>query len=256
MKKIAFANQKGGVAKTTSVIGIGSALATRGFKVLLVDADPQSNLSNTLGFRYNPDDPKPTILEVLTGEVSAKDAIQKRENGAHPFYVLPSTLRLSGIDLVLAGATSREYVLSDAMESVKGYDYVLVDCPPSLGLLPINVMAYCTEVYIPLQVEPYSLEGMAELIKTVKSLNKRINPKLAVTGVICTMFTKTRLHAEVVEAVRKYFGNIVFSTMIRKNIALAEASGQTRTIFEHDSKSLGAQDYNALAEEIIARRAS
>jgi len=257
MKKLAFTNQKGGVGKTSSVAGIGSALASKGFKVLLIDADPQGNLSSSLGFRENPEHPNLTILEVLRGTISAEEAIQKRDNGEHPFFILPSSLRLAGVELELAGADSREYVFADALEKVRGFDFILVDCPPSLGLLPINVLAYCDEVVIPLQVEPFALEGMAELMKTVKRLNKRINPNLSIAGVICTLYdSRKKLHREVVEMVKGYFGDMVFQTLIRDNIAIAEASGQSKTIFEHNPRSLGAKDYAALADEIIARRVS
>lgn len=255
MVKIAFTNQKGGVGKTSSVIGVGAALSQLNYKCLLVDTDPQAHLSISLGIRPNVDKPIPGIYEVLRGEVAAVDAIIKRD-GERPLWILPSHLDLAGVELELAGKpTGREYVFADAMENVTGFDYVLIDCGPSLGLLPINTMAYCNDVIIPLQVEFLALQGMQKLLDIVELVRKRINTKLKVSGVICTMYdSRKRLHKEVVETVREYFGDIVFKTVIRDNISIAEAPSHGKSIFEYKADSFGAQDYAALAEEIIARR--
>jgi len=253
MRKIAFANQKGGVGKTTSVISTGAALAKIGMKCLLIDADPQAHLSISLGIA--PNSSKPGIYEVLRGEVPASGAIIKRDRHENPLWILPSSIDLAGADIELSSIAGREYILREALEDITGFDYCLIDCGPSLGLITLNTMTYVDNLFVPLQVEFLALQGLSKLLEIVEVSRKRLNKNLNISGVICTMVDRRKkLHREVIENVYEHFGEVVFKTFIRHNISLAEAPSHGQTIFEYRPDSSGANDFLALAKEIIERR--
>jgi len=248
MKIIALLNQKGGVGKTTSCINIGAGLAKLGQKVLLVDLDPQAHLTCSLGIQA--DDSDKTIYEILKGEKTASEVLVDR-GGIH---VIPSSLNLSGAEIELSGVAGREFLLREAFTPLSGYDYVLLDCPPSLGLLTLNALTTAQEVYIPLQTEFLALQGMSKLLQTIEVVKKRLNPPLEITGIIGTRFdSRKNLNQEVVSKIKGHFGNKLFPTLIRDNVALAEAPSFGKTIFEYKPDSYGADDYNHLCQDILAR---
>jgi chromosome partitioning protein len=247
MKTIALTNQKGGVGKTTSTINIGAGLAKLGKKVLLIDLDPQANLTYSLKVHSNRVDKN--IYHTLKGKVAAKDAIIKH-NG---FDYIPSSLELSGAELELANEPAREGLLKNVLEQIKEdeYDFVLIDCPPNLGLLTLNAFTAVEDIFIVLQSEYLALHGLSKLLDLIKIVQQRLNNRLAVGGIICTLYdSRKNLNKEVVGHIQDYFGEKVFSTIIRDNVALAEAPSHHKTIFEYDENSNGAKDYFALAKEI------
>ncbi|HCI69732.1 MAG TPA: chromosome partitioning protein ParA [Balneola sp.] len=247
MKTIALTNQKGGVGKTTSTINIGAALAKLGKKVLLIDLDPQANLTYSLKMHSNRVDKN--IYHALKGKATAKEAIIKH-NG---FDFIPSSLELSGAELELANEPAREGLLKNVLEQIKEdeYDFVLIDCPPNLGLLTLNAFTAVEDIFIVLQSEYLALHGLSKLLDLIKIVQQRLNNRLAVGGIICTLYdSRKNLNKEVVGHIQDYFGDKVFSTIIRDNVALAEAPSHHKTIFEYDEKSNGAKDYFALAKEI------
>ncbi|MAT54197.1 MAG: ParA family protein [Bacteroidetes bacterium] len=245
-KVISLLNHKGGVGKTTSVINIGAGLAQLGRKVLLVDLDPQANLTVSLGIPRQP----VTIYECMRGE-SELEPYQLKEN----VDVIMSTLDLSGAELELINEAGREYILRELFEPVKEeYDYIIIDCPPSLGLLTLNALAASDYVYIPLQTEFLALQGLAKIKQVIDKVKFRLNRKLDIGGVIGTMYDGRKiLNRDVMETIKKYFGEKVFDTLIRDNVALAEAPSQRKDIFEYNPNSLGAEDYMNLCKEIIQR---
>lgn len=248
MKILTFSNQKGGVGKTTTVQNLGKGLELLGKKVLLIDLDAQGNLTDSYGIDSNKLDK--TIYNVLKGGASIRDVVCS-SNGID---IIPSNLELSGADLEFSSIPGREFLLRDALEEIKGYDYVLVDCPPNLSIMTLNALSAADKVYIPLQTEYYSIKGMAQLLDSIKLIKKRINPKLEVGGVICTMYDSRRnLNREIKGIIQEYFEGKVLDTYIRENISLAEAPSKSMTIFEYKSNSNGAEDYNSLAKEIIKR---
>ncbi len=245
-KVISLLNHKGGVGKTTSVINIGAGLAQLGRKVLLVDLDPQANLTLSLGIPRQP----VTIYECMRGE-SELEPYQLKEN----VDVIMSTLDLSGAELELINEAGREYILRELFEPVREeYDYIIIDCPPSLGLLTLNALAASDYVYIPLQTEFLALQGLAKIKQVIDKVKFRLNRSLEIGGVIGTMYDGRKiLNRDVMETIKKYFGEKVFDTLIRDNVALAEAPSQRKDIFEYNSASLGAEDYMNLCKEIIQR---
>ncbi|MFY0697126.1 MAG: ParA family protein [Balneola sp.] len=247
MKTIALTNQKGGVGKTTSTINIGAGLAKLGKKVLLIDLDPQANLTYSLKMHSNR--MEKTIYHTLKGKAKAHEAIVKH-NG---FDFIPSSLELSGAELELANEPAREGLLKNVLEQIKEdeYDFVLIDCPPNLGLLTLNAFTAVEDIFIVLQSEYLALHGLSKLLDLIKIVQQRLNNRLAVGGIICTLYdSRKNLNKEVVGHIQDYFGDKVFSTIIRDNVALAEAPSHHKTIFEYDGKSNGAKDYFALAKEI------
>lgn len=249
MPTIALINQKGGVGKTTSTINLGAGLAMLGKSVLLVDLDPQAHLTYGLGIQAH--ELEATVYEVLRGNVPAQEAVVKRDG----LEVLPSSLSLSAAEVELSGMAGREFLLKEALANLPPYDFVLLDCPPSLGLLTLNALTAAQEVFIPLQTEFLALQGMSKLIETVNVVKKRLNPDLTISGIIGTQFdARKNLNREVVEKIREYFADKLFETLIHDNVALAEAPSYGQTIFEYRPDCRGAQDYLALSQEAVARR--
>ncbi|MBX7143264.1 MAG: ParA family protein [Oligoflexia bacterium] len=257
---IAVVNQKGGVGKTTTTVNLGAALSQLGKKVLLVDIDAQSNLGTHIGITKaeegqesleTPPQPESTIYDVLKGKKEIKEVIIKRSPGMD---VVPSSLFLSAADLELGGVVGRELILKRALEKIKSdYDVVLIDCPPALGLLSLNALAAAQQVIIPVQSEYLALHGVRQLLDTIDQVRGIYNPSLIVGGVlICLHDNRKRLARVVSDTVRAYFGDLVFDTVIRTNVALAEAPAGGQTIFEYSPKSTGAEDYLALAKEVLS----
>lgn len=245
-KIISLLNHKGGVGKTTSAINIGAGLVELGKKVLLIDLDPQANLTVSLGIprqRY-------TIYESLRGESELVPYTYK-EN----MDIIIATLDLSGAEMELINEAGREFILRELFEPVKEeYDFIIIDCPPSLGLLTLNALTSSDYVYIPLQTEFLALQGLAKIKQVIDKVRFRLNKKLEIGGVVATMYDSRKvLNRDVVETIKKYFGNKVFETLIRDNVSLAEAPAQRQDIFEYNSKSSGAIDYLNLCEEILQR---
>lgn len=246
MKTIAFTNQKGGVGKTTSTINVGAGLCLQGKKVLMIDLDPQANLTYSL--RMNSQRIDNTIYDVLKGRIAPEDAIISH-NG---FDILPSSIDLSGAEMEFANEPARETLLKNNLGKLgKDYDYILVDCPPNLGLLTLNAFTAVNEIFIVLQSEYLALHGLSKLMDVIRVVKERLNPEISISGIICTLFDgRKNLNREVVDHIKDYFGDKVFNTIIRDNVALAEAPSHHKTIFEYDSESYGAQDYMALSKEI------
>lgn len=246
MRIIALTNQKGGVAKTTSTINIGAALAQLHKKVLLVDLDPQHNLTVSLGIPAHELDK--TIYDLLKKNAQPEEVIVHR----NALDVLPASLRLSAADIELSNIPGREFLLKEALAPVKGYDFILLDSPPSLGLLTLNALTAAQEIFIPLQTQFLALQGISMLMETVQVVQTRLNPTLEVSGIIATLFDgRKKLDREVIDYIQELFGDKLFRTFIRENVALAEAPSFGQTIFEYRINSHGAEDYLALANEII-----
>ncbi len=254
MRRIALINQKGGVGKTTSTVNLGAALAQLGRRVVLVDLDPQANLSAHLGIEAPPG--SPSTYTVLTGSHSMGEALQDRGE----LRVLPANIDLSGAELELASKFGREQILGEILddwEAASGgdpADYVLVDCPPSLGLLSINALVATREALITLQTEFLALQGMSQLVNVVQELRRRMNPELEISGILpCLYDSRLLLAREVLGEIRKYFPDRVFKRTVRANVKLAEAPSFGKTIFEYAPESKGAADYLEVAREVIAQ---
>lgn len=248
---ISVANQKGGVGKTTTTVNLGACLAYVGKKVLLIDSDAQGNATSGLGVRKP--DVKQDIYDVLVNEVPIKETILEtiREN----LSIVPATLQLAGAEIELTSMMARESRLKSALEDVNDeYDFILIDCPPSLGHLTINAFTASDAILIPVQCEYYALEGLSQLLNTVRLVQKHFNPELEIEGVLLTMFdARTNLGAEVVEEVRRYFQEKVYDTIIPRNVRLSEAPSHGKPIIDYDPRSKGAEVYQALAKEVLVR---
>lgn len=248
---LAIANQKGGVGKTTTAINLGAALAAFEKRVLLVDCDPQGNATRGLGERAG----KPHLYHALTGEVSLLDVA--RPTKFPNLDLVPADRDLVGVEVEFVGNPGWEGRLRNALASVSDrYDYLLIDCPPSLGHLTVGALSAAEGVVVPLQCEYFALEGVSELVSTVRRVQGGLNPKLRIEGILPTMFDeRTNLSREVVDEIRRHFGDRVFRTVVPRNIRLAEAPSHGQPILSYDIKSRGAEAYLALAREIIGRAA-
>jgi chromosome partitioning protein len=248
-KTIAICNQKGGVGKTTTAINLGTYLAFSGKRTLLIDIDPQGNATSGLGI--NKHDLKISIYDLLIDESDPKPIIIP--TGINSLSLLPSTISLTGAEVELVGAMGREYRLKKALSSILGdYEFILVDCPPSLGLLTINALAAADTVLIPIQCEYYALEGLSQLVNTVNLVKTNINSSLAIEGVLLTMADyRTNITNEVIEEARKFFKEKVYNTVIPRNVKLTEAPGFGKPIALYDKVSIGAQRYKAFADELL-----
>lgn len=247
---IALANQKGGVGKTTSSVNLSSSLAFLGKKVLLVDIDPQGNASSGVG--VNKGEIEYCIYDVLVDDVAIQDVLQKTD--LDNLNVIPATIQLAGAEVELVPAISREIRLKKAIDSIRDdYDYVIIDCPPSLGLLTLNALTAADSVLIPVQCEYYALEGLSQLLNTIRIVQKHLNEDLQIEGVLLTMLdARTNLGIQVIEEVKKYFQNKVFNTIIPRNVRLSEAPSHGKPILLYDAKSKGAEVYLELAKEVVA----
>jgi chromosome partitioning protein len=252
-KIIAITNQKGGVGKTTTSINLSSAIAETGKKVLVIDMDPQGN--TTSGFGVNKNELENTVYELILGECSLGEAIIK--NVATNVSLLPSNVNLAGAEVDLLDRDDKSFILKKEMDYVADeYDYVIIDCPPSLNMLTINAMTTATSVIVPIQCEYYALEGVSQLIHTINLVRERLNPELTIDGVVFTMYDgRTNLSQQVVENVKENLNHHIYNTMIPRNIRLAEAPSFGQPITVYDPKSAGAEAYRELAKEVIAHNA-
>ena len=248
-KTVVFANQKGGVGKTTTAANLGAYVAEAGKKVLLVDFDPQGNLSSCVGADRN----KAGIYEVIVGKSSIGNALQK--SAMDGMDILSSNIHLTGANVELINVEDREYYLKNSLAEVRdSYDYIFIDCPPSLGVLTLNGLTAADSVIIPLQCEYFALEGLSLLLQTVKSVQKELNPQLAIDGILFTMYdSRTRLANEVVQEVSGYFKDKVFRTIIPRNIRLSEAPSHGIPVNLYDKTCIGARSYERLAGEVLDR---
>lgn len=250
-KVFVFVNQKGGVGKTTSAINLGSYITLMGKKTLLIDFDPQGNMSSGVGIKIR----NPSIYEALIKKVEIEKTIQ--ETAIKNLFIIPASIDLSGATIEFVDAERREFFLFDALRKIRNeYDYILIDCPPSLGLLTLNALAAADTVHIPLQCEYFAVEGLKLLLETIHRVQMGINPKLRVGGVFFTMYDpRTNLAQDVVRQVRAYFEgkNVLLKTIIPRNVKLSEAPSHGKPICTYDGKCLGALSYKKLAEEVLAR---
>ena len=251
-KIIAIANQKGGVGKTTTAINLAASLAVLDHKVLVIDADPQAN--TTSGLNFSPDsDEKRTVYEVMEGKISAEDALIQTEIAN--LHMIPSHINLVGVEIEMLDVPERESVLRNALAPIRdNYDFILIDCSPSLGLVTVNCLTAADSVIIPVQPEFFALEGLGKLLQTIRLVQEGVNPALNIEGFLVTMFDgRTRVHTQVVAELREHFGDMVFRTIIQRNIRLSEAPSHGKPIVLYDIMSTGAGNYLNLAKELLEK---
>ncbi|NLL75780.1 MAG: ParA family protein [Clostridiales bacterium] len=251
-RTIAVANQKGGVGKTTTSINLSASLAEKGKKVLVIDTDPQGN--TTSGFGINKNELDNTVYELILGECSIQECIIK--NIVPGVSIIPSNVNLAATEIELIGVEKKEFILRNEVDWVKDqYDYIIIDCPPSLNMLTINAMTTADSVLVPIQCEYYALEGLSQLIHTVNLVKERLNPDLEIEGIVFTMYdSRTNLSMQVVENVKNHLKQNIYKTVIPRNIRLAEAPSYGMPINMYDAKSAGAEAYLLLADEVINRK--
>ena len=252
MKTISIINQKGGVGKTTTSINLSASLAAKGKKVLVIDTDPQGN--TTSGFGVEKNDLDNTVYELMLSECSIKECILN--DVIDGVSIIPSNVNLAAAEIELIGVDRKEYILKREVEWIKdSFDYIIIDCPPSLSMLTINAMTTANSVLVPIQCEYYALEGLSQLIHTIDLVQQRLNPNLLIEGVVFTMYdVRTNLSNQVVENVRNNLDAKIYDTLIPRNIRLAEAPSYGLPINLYDSKSAGAESYRLLAKEVIDRK--
>ena len=250
-RTIVIANQKGGVGKTTTAINLSASLAEAEKKVLVIDIDPQGN--TTSGFGIEKDEQENTIYELLLGECEIEECMIVTE--FDDLTIIPSNVNLAAAEIELVGIEEKEYILKKALDKVRDkYDFIIIDCPPSLSMLTINAMCAADTVLVPIQCEYYALEGLTQLIHTINLVKERLNPELEMEGVVFTMYdARTNLSLQVVEKVKNNLNQEIYKTIIPRNVRLAEAPSHGMPVNKYDSKSTGAESYRLLAEEVIHR---
>ena len=250
---IAIANQKGGVGKTTTSINLSACLAELGKKVLVIDLDPQGN--TTSGFGIDKEEMDNTVYELILGECSIRESMTQVENIEH-LSLIPSNVNLAGAEIELLGINEKEYILKNAVDYIRDdYDFIIIDCPPSLNMLTVNAMTTADSILVPIQCEYYALEGISQLIHTIDLVQERLNPNLKIDGVVFTMYdARTNLSSDVVDTVKENLNATVYQTIIPRNVRLAEAPSHGLPINLYDAKSSGAESYRNLAKEIIERK--
>ncbi len=248
-KKIIFYNQKGGVGKTTATLNLGSALAELGYKVLIIDFDAQRNLTAAISGNTN----LPNIYEALIGKVDIKNTIQPTL--IRQLYLIPGSIDLAGLSMELVDENKREFFLKKALEQVEGeFEYILVDCPPSLGLETMNALVWCEYVIVPLQCEYLAMEGLNLIMRTISNVKKKLNKEIKVLGILFTMYSKrAKLNQEVVEDISEFFPDLVFKTIIPRSIRLAEAPSHGLPINYYDKSNKGTRAFDELAKEVVNR---
>jgi chromosome partitioning protein len=248
-KKMAIVNQKGGVGKSTTAVNLGACIAELGRSVLLIDIDPQGNATSGVGFAKN--NLEYSIYDVLIQETAIEDVIVPTES--KNFFLLPANIDLAGAEIELVSMISRENRLKRVIEGLKtDYDYILIDCPPSLGLLTLNALTAADSIIVPIQCEYYAMEGLGQLIRTIKLVQGNLNPDLRIEGVLLTMYdARTNLSQQVIDEVNNYFKEKVYKTIIPRNVRLSEAPSFGQPIINYDANSKGAIAYRALAKEVI-----